>query len=237
MTATDYLVSALQWMPLIAALSFFVVLAGMAAWAWRGDRSHEEMRELSPGYRRITSYLDVLFSTWVVVGFATAAILFGNPYDLRTATGLWSATVTAFFLWLTKFKMFSQLRTVPAFFFVTGLPILVVYAFLTGRANAYYDLTIPQTDFELTLSGDLGEARVSVLRLLSEGALVKIASSKSVAFYRWEAIKNLSHETALPDPRSLVCRMTGFGCPIVQTSSSPMTEPQFPTQEEKSGPG
>jgi hypothetical protein len=241
MTATDYFVSALAWMPLVVIVLLGTGLLLLTLTAWRGDLSHEEAKRHSARYRRATFFMDALFGPAAACGITASVLLFGNPYDLRAAGGLASIGAISFFFWLRRFEVFARVLT-PAVAVFSGFILgLILYSYLEGRADGYFDLTKPGAVFKLKLAAAPGEASVSLLRLLNDGVLVRSYDGQTVFFLRWDAVRELSRQVEPPDPRSLMCRLFAVRClteakPSASSPQSPNEQPA-PNEKEKEGSG
>src|ERR1700730_5272203 len=108
MTATDYLVSAISWMPFIGLVLFIVTLAILAVARLIEGRPHQEMMATSKRYRRFVFVMETFFGTGAAVGFAIAVLLFGNPYLLNLLQSLVAVGLIAFLFWLKKFELFGR---------------------------------------------------------------------------------------------------------------------------------
>jgi hypothetical protein len=147
--------------------------------------------------------------------------LFGNPYDLRFVQGAASVALVAFLFWLKKFELFERALTLPVILVVASLPLLMLDAFLTGRADGYHALMDRANIYKLKLKDASDETTISVLRLLSEGVIARALDNQKVLFYRWDWIEALTLEFATPDPRSFVCRLVNFDCPKASLATTP----------------
>jgi hypothetical protein len=151
--------------------------------------------------------------------------LFGNWDDLGLAQGLASVSLASFLLWLRQFELFERILTPAGFLFASGVPLLMLNAFVTGRYDGYRALTVQEHIYEVKFKDAPGETKMSVLRLLSEGVLARKLDDQKVIFYRWDRIEALTLEFAPLDSRSLVCRKLNFGC---RNASVPAAAPAAP---------
>jgi hypothetical protein len=225
MSATDYLVSALSWMPLLGVVLFLTALATAAFARWTEGRTHDEMISTSKAYRRFAyPAMNALFGSTTVFAVAITILLFGNPYVLNASMGLASFGAVTFLFWLKKFEPFGRILTFPVFLIASGLPVLLLLAFVTGRSDAYYDLTFRGNVHAMRLKNSLEAANAVVLRLLAAGVLARKPDEHEIQFYRWDQIETLSVEFTPLDSRSLVCRLLNWSCP--PTPAVPKPPPQ-----------
>jgi hypothetical protein len=222
MTATDYLVSALSWMPTLGIAILVLTILSLAFLRWTGGRPVDQMRIESKQYRRFSLVMDTIFGGAFSGAVAGAVILFGNPYDLRFAQSAVALALVTFFIWLGKREIFENVFTPLVILFVGLFLLLMFNAYVTGRVDGYLALTNQQNVHNLKLKDSSSETKVSVLRLLSEGVLARKLDEQKVLFYRWDWIEALSLDFVPPDSRSLACRELNFSClkiPIVPTTS------------------
>ena len=89
MSATDYLVSALSWMPLFAIVLFIVAIGALAFARLAQGRSHQDLISSSTSYKRVYSpLLDTFFGSSTAVILGVGVLLLGNPYRLGWAQSL-----------------------------------------------------------------------------------------------------------------------------------------------------
>jgi hypothetical protein len=225
MTATDYLGSALSWMPLLAVLLFFTSLGFLAFVRWSGGRSPQQLRSESKGYRRVSGVMDTIFGAAGTGGMAASVFLFGNWYELGFAQGLASVSLASFLLWLRQFELFERVITLPVYLFAAGVPVLMLNAFVTGRSDGYRALTNQEHVHNVKLKDAADETKMSVLRLLSDGVLARKLDDRKVVFFRWDRVEALTLDFEPPDSKSLVCRKLNYGC---RNASVSPVEPAAP---------
>src|SRR4051794_700759 len=80
MSATDYLVSALSWMPLLEIALFIDAIGFLAFGRLAQGRSHQELMSSSTSYKRVYSpLLDTFFGSGTAVILGIGVFLLGNP--------------------------------------------------------------------------------------------------------------------------------------------------------------
>lgn len=213
MSATDYLVSALSWMPFIG-ISLFIVGVAMLSFARLAQgRSHPELLESSKHYRRVFApMLDTLFGSATAFGLALAVLLFGNPYRLGWAQNIVSVGLVSFLFWLQKLDLFARFLTGPVILMVSGLPVLMTMSYVSGRDDGYLALAFDRNVHLMKLKSSVEPENISVLRLMNAGLLGRRIEVPKLHFFRWDQIEELTLEYTPPDPRSLVCRLFGWDC-------------------------
>jgi hypothetical protein len=235
MSATDYLVSSLSWLPLFVVITFAGVVGVLALIRWSGGRPHSEMRETSKPYRRLSHVMELLFGSGTAIATAVVVVLFGNPYDLRLIGGLISVSSVAFVVWLAKTEIFRSVITLPVYIIAPGAFVFVALAFVYGRWDGYHDLTRPVNVHTLKVKDNSTEVvKFVVLRLLTAGVLVRKLDEQRIQFYRWDQIETLSREFGPLDSRSVVCRLLKWDCPTIPAAPpkpTPAPEPPASSPE------
>jgi hypothetical protein len=215
MYATDYLVSALSWLPPIFISSLGLALIWLAASRSAGGRSREELLASSKSYRVIEVALikPLLGLLIALAGFLGVLVLYSNPYALTPLIVLSSFLWISFLVWMKRSDTFGQYLTFEGLLFAWLVPLFVMFSFLEGRLQGYRSLTEPQNIHILKLKEPPNEERVSVLRILSVGIIAREPTARNVSFYRWENIVALTLDAAPLDVRPLSCRLWKTLCP------------------------
>jgi hypothetical protein len=225
MSATDYLVSALSWMPLVFVCILMVALLSLTFVRFTEGRQPTELRSSTDKrFRVLVFVMDTFFGPAAAFGFATAAILWGNLYQLYLAESLMALATVAFLFWLSKFQLFERALTSPIILLLSLLVNLFIVSFVAGRGDGYLDLTTNRNIHAVTLKGSPESVNMSVLRLLNAGVLARKPDEQKILFIRWDQIAALSLEFTKLDTRSLICRLVGWDCPTNRTA--PTTPPK-----------
>jgi hypothetical protein len=224
MSATDYLVSALSWMPLVLISFLVVAVLSLAFVRFTEGRSPTELRSSTDKrFRVLASVMDTFFGFTAAFAFAVSAILFGNLYQLYLAQGLVAIATVTFLFWLGKFQLFERALTFPIILLLSLLVGLFTISFVAGRGDGYRDLTTNRNIHAVTLKSSPESVNMSVLRLLNAGVLARKPEEQKILFIRWDQIEVLSLEFTKLDTRSLICRLVGWDCPTNRTA--PTTPP------------
>jgi hypothetical protein len=148
----------------------------------------------------------------MAVILSIGVLLLGNPYRLGWAQSLVSVGLVTFFLWLKQFELFARFLTLPIVLIVTGLPILLTISFVGGRDDGYRALAFDSNVHVVKLKNFPDPTNMSILRLMSAGVLGRRLDEHRIHFFRWDQVEELTLEYIAPDPRSLVCRVSGWDC-------------------------
>lgn len=216
MNATDYIASAVLWLPLAV-----VAYAGGVGWHFlmrrlENFRPQSEIRAAYRTPRRAWIAIDLPYTLiyWMIAAGGFLNLFFGNPYVFTLTPLALAVTWFVFCVWFFKHdatKEFPKAAVALIFF----APAITVFVFWNGLSNGYRALSEVDRVWYLKLENDDTEKKLQLLRTIDRGVLFRDPVSSKIAFYTWDAISSFSITVQPPIEETFFCRLTGYDCKFI----------------------
>jgi hypothetical protein len=214
-TVTDYLSSALQWMPqTLALIMAFVLFSWIARLASEVPAQPVTVEQITTGQKAEPE------KRYRVAGSLLVLLILGLPVSAY----MFASQESGILLLLVPFAWFLVLPTILIFVFGTWpprprddlfpiyiitwiAPALFAFLLLLGDYHARTDLTRTDADYSLSTKSTKGAgpstgapdvvAKVRVLRVLDRGILVSRSQGDQVEFIPWDSVHELGRPIKL----------------------------------------
>lgn len=218
LTLSDYLVSAISWLPESAYFLFVGGILCLIVWKNSFNFMHRYPDVPLPRDRTVSGWINNIFyfGTLFIAAFGTIV----GPPSLFLETQPMLVWVV-FYLWLVTcaymVKKISFVEELPnsARFLLLFIPVLVSNSYLSGVYEAYRAFFRPPNVYTIERSAqpEVQPKHVVLLRSLDKGALVLDKIDSTVYLIRWDRISSISHKSS-PRNNSILCNITGYLCDL-----------------------
>lgn len=217
MSPTDYLFSALWWLPWVIVSTFLGYLIPVPA--SRKTRAIVEKEEESRTSDEIIALAAVRKRikriTFAILIFALALLVL-SLFFVDWSRAAWVPLLVfvcsmALLFYITKigFIPFSQAYLVVAIM----VPTFIASSIWWGVREGFTALEQVKETYIFKFNGDDVEHNWPIVRNLSRGVIVHDVLNNRVSFYKWENISMMSVRTSVPRWGSLICYFAeGRGC-------------------------
>ena len=199
MSATDYMTSAVMWLPWVALAFAAGTVIHFAMRRAEGFRPEHEIRATYSTPFRAWIAMDLPYTLlyFLLVALGLFNFLFGNPFIFFFIP--FALAATWFFLCNWYFHH-NALRPISRLVFALiffGPPFTLV-AFWNGLSDGYRALSQVENVYRLKLENDDAEKSLQLLRILDRGLLFRDPISSKVVFYNWDNVSAFSLNTQAP---------------------------------------
>jgi hypothetical protein len=196
MTAYDYLVTTLFWLPGIVLTLLVMTVLDLKFPPPKSGKNFSVQHHI----------IGILFLIPGVVSFFTGRTDAGYIPQLLGLLYLW----TVFFAWRLKKSSLKYNAEASPILVLLLAPMSLAFAFTVGVESGYRDMKRTEPTYQLRVKGRT-DVPVVMLRALDKGALAREMSSSRVNFHRWENIEFFARDVP-PTLTSQSCRYFGFLC-------------------------
>jgi hypothetical protein len=209
MSPTDYIASAITWLPLVLLSVAFVGMVQLAL----GRRSNFETRRIPLKSKRATMTATKAVIAVVLYIALCGLVCFGE----NLVTGPDMFLILLFFPWLffwgwilshEKLRRYIGMRGV--FLTLIGVPFMAEI-FCMGVRDASSAVLSEAREFSLTVSTDAPKI-IIVLRNIDRGVIFREPASNTIAFVKWSDIRSLSRIGVHVDQRPVSCQTLSWHC-------------------------
>lgn len=215
MSATDYFTSSLFWLPLIIIGITGAALINLVLRRLENFRTEEEIAASfkSPKQAWRARRLPEVLSTTLIICLGLFQLIFENVYQIGVLSVAFGIAWLWLFIWIIKHEKVGKVVSRPTSFLLLFAPSLCVFAFFNGLSEGFLALTTVKAVYVVKLKDEPHERNWSVLRTLSAGPIARDLVDNRILFVRWENISFFAARVAVPDTRSIACRIADFRCP------------------------
>ena len=220
MSPTDYLSSALLWLPYIAVT--WAIMGILTALQWRIEGFTFPIRN------RIDSISLHILGITVVVSAVVTFLLVPPDITSQFAYGLAFCYVWTVLLgYFVSHEAIRSRLTFGAAMILNLTPILFVLSYTEGLYTAKRDLMKTEPTYQFQSTKDAPLRSVVLLRNLDKGVLVQ-GTDREVQFYKWSDITEISHTAPIAEPKSHACQLFGWFCNW-RRPAEPPSDPSTPS--------
>lgn len=217
MSATDYIVSAIRWIP-NGLLTLFVVIVWKFFWDRAEDGlSEEEIEDASPNPLKTYWFRQgpILITMAIFLLFGPLFLLFIPHAPFAAAACSFIVIWGAFSLWVVRHpRLEKRFPGVARNLFVLG-PIVVCSVFALGLDEGEAALNDSQGEFKISIRDGTAIENAQVLRIFADGVLIRRPDNNKISYITWADVKEIGRTGRVARQYNRACQWFDISCPKI----------------------